>query len=655
MRCHPSGFTNTSRRFNVKPLRKRQLGQAAVFVYVFLAVLIVAMSSLYKAGKLTSDKMELQNAADAAAYSVSVVEARDLNFASYMNRAIVANEVAIGQLVGVASWAYHWRSFHDYLSLYSSPLKAAPLTPLGLAFEGLAKTFKASGEPLSRAMKVLANIGGRIIHFINWLYGGSEYAFHLASTVYVLGALEEMIDQNAPNGARLSEYGLLALIGHLATYGAIPSLPGEKFTRSYNPRERVDFEDFIDDGSGATAAGGYGRLAALIHGSADPFINQRGWVFDFFKELNKVTPFPSFLYSERDGQGWLGPDVGDTWSLGIADIRWRIWLQIHIDLTRAGGSELRLLVPIGGADKDKAAGQFFNWSAADTTNLGLGLDGGFYVDGRACLPLIACTDWGRVVGGQILAVNDRLLVEFTFIGIDVTLLDTPFPTKVPFGAAFAQAGKPGNFIASRKEQIGSENSLTPALEGPVPIDAYGGAANSLLAWEFPTPPGIFFQAGKAERRVNQSYGGLPTYVDTAKDSAPLQGSGGPNLVVGVVLEEREFDLGNPVPGGGPPQPEVEPVGRFQITEKMASDQLHVLAKSEVYFKRPSDLSYYLRQDGQEEYGSAFNPYWNARLVETSHADRAAALKLQQDIDMEGSGKPFDISSLFAPIINLLGL
>jgi hypothetical protein len=46
--------------------------------------------------------MELQNAADGVAYSVAIPEARDLNFMAYTNRAMVANEVAIGQAVGLA-------------------------------------------------------------------------------------------------------------------------------------------------------------------------------------------------------------------------------------------------------------------------------------------------------------------------------------------------------------------------------------------------------------------------------------------------------------------------------------------------------------------------------------------------------------------------
>jgi len=88
--------------------REHQFGQAMVFVVLFLGVVTLSLVFLYKAGKITSEKMQLQNAADAAAYSVSLTEARDLNFMAYTNRAMVANEVAIGQLVGMASWATHW-------------------------------------------------------------------------------------------------------------------------------------------------------------------------------------------------------------------------------------------------------------------------------------------------------------------------------------------------------------------------------------------------------------------------------------------------------------------------------------------------------------------------------------------------------------------
>ena len=635
---------------------KRQSGQAAVFVFFFLAVLVVGLSTIYKAGKLTSDKMMLQNAADAAAYSVSIVEARDLNFASYMNRAIVANEVAIGQLVGLASWAFHWRSFNDYLSLYSTPLKTPPITPLGTALEAMAKGFQISGDIFKRIMTPLANFGTTITHNINKFYGYAEYGFHLVTTVYALGQMQEMIKQNAPPGGRLSEYGLLGLIAHLATYGALPGMPGEQFTQSYDPTAEVEFADFKDDISGETDAGGYGRLAALIHDSSDPFVKGRGWTFDFFNEMYNAGLIPDFLYTQKsDGSGWVGIDVGDTWDLVIAEVEWRFWLLFHLDLSRLGGSELRLAVPISGSNQGKAAGQFFNWSSADTTNLGMGFDGGFFVKVSLCLPLVGCAEAGSL-GGNIIIYNDTMQVIVNVAGIEIELVNTPFPTNVPFGAAFTQAGiKSGtgaaavdNFLTSVPEQMGRT-----ATGGTVEPDRYGGAASKMLAWEFVVPPGIFFQAGLPDRQVNKKYRGLPRFMDTT-NSTPLLGSGGANLVVGVVLDETEFDLGNPVPGQ-PATAEVEPVGRFQLTEKMANEQLSVLAKSEVYFKRPTDLSYFRRGDGQEEYGSAFNPYWQARLVETSHADRSTALLMQQGVNFEGITVTDVISALFAPFLSFIGL
>ena len=651
-----------------------------------MTVLVIGMSYLYKAGKLTSDKIALQNAADAAAYSVSVVEARDLNFASYMNRAIVANEVAVGQMVGLASWAIHWRSFGDYLSLYAAPLKTPPITPIGTALDAMAKGFRTSGNYFVKFMKPLANYGTTVAHNINKFYGYSEYGYHIASTVYALGTLKEMVDRNAPPGARLSEYGMLSLISHLATYGALPGLPGEKFTRNYDPTGMEKVADFQKDVAGTTNAGGYGRLAALIFDSSDVFVKKRGWTFDFFREMHKAGIIPDWLYSEDtypngDPRGWAGINVGSTINLGIFKTAWKFWMLFHMDLSRLGGSELRMVVPLYGTNKGKAAGRFFAWSSADTTNLGVGFKGGFSVKAWIVIPIINKQIKVVDVGGSASIVDDRLRVYVQLTGggkgcsekdkngnqdcksikgsEGLKIVDTPFPTNAPFGAGLAQAGmskgtgKKGinNFLQASTKHMGRDTA-TP-LKGPVPIAAYGGAASKALAWEFPVPPGIYYQAGLQDRRVNQKYDGLPRYIDTANNT-PLHGSGGSDIVVGVVLGQQEFSLGNPAPGQ-PAKAEPEPQGRFKISEQMANDQIAVISKSQVYFKRPTDLSYFRRADGQTEYGSTFNPYWQAHLVETSHADRAAALMLQQGVDVEGGGAPYTLSTLFGPFITLFGL
>ena len=65
------------------------------------------------------------------------------------------------------------------------------------------------------------------------------------------------------------------------------------------------------------------------------------------------------------------------------------------------------------------------------------------------------------------------------------------------------------------------------------------------------------------------------------------------------------------------------------TEVDWDQELGAIAKSEVYFSRPKDLAYFSRADDAEEYGSAFNPYWQARLVQTTNADRVLSIAVQQ--------------------------
>ena len=81
-----------------------QRGQALVFGILWLVPLLVLLVALYATVQYTTAKAELQNAADASALSLATVAARDYNFSAYMNRAMVANQVAAAQFVGVASW-----------------------------------------------------------------------------------------------------------------------------------------------------------------------------------------------------------------------------------------------------------------------------------------------------------------------------------------------------------------------------------------------------------------------------------------------------------------------------------------------------------------------------------------------------------------------
>ena len=81
-----------------------QCGQALIYGLFVLTIAFVAMFFLFNTAQLSSEKTKLVNTADAVAYSNGMLHARALNFAAYTNRALLANEVLIAQMVSVSSW-----------------------------------------------------------------------------------------------------------------------------------------------------------------------------------------------------------------------------------------------------------------------------------------------------------------------------------------------------------------------------------------------------------------------------------------------------------------------------------------------------------------------------------------------------------------------
>ncbi len=71
---------------------------------LFGAVAGLAVLVMFNSALLTNTKSQLQNAADAGAYTAGVLQARDHNFSAYTNRAMIANQVAVAQFVSLESY-----------------------------------------------------------------------------------------------------------------------------------------------------------------------------------------------------------------------------------------------------------------------------------------------------------------------------------------------------------------------------------------------------------------------------------------------------------------------------------------------------------------------------------------------------------------------
>lgn len=86
---------------------RRERGQAMIYGLFLIIGAVVALFFLFNTGQLSAEKSKLVNTGDAVAYSAGVMNARTLNYQAYTNRAMLANTVAIAQLVSLSSWAKH--------------------------------------------------------------------------------------------------------------------------------------------------------------------------------------------------------------------------------------------------------------------------------------------------------------------------------------------------------------------------------------------------------------------------------------------------------------------------------------------------------------------------------------------------------------------
>ena len=84
--------------------RRQQKGQALIYGLFVMTAGLAGLFFLFNTGQLAYEKSKLVNTADAVAYSGGMMNARALNFQAYTNRAMIANTVAIAQLVSLSSW-----------------------------------------------------------------------------------------------------------------------------------------------------------------------------------------------------------------------------------------------------------------------------------------------------------------------------------------------------------------------------------------------------------------------------------------------------------------------------------------------------------------------------------------------------------------------
>lgn len=148
-------------------MRRLHSGQALLASLAMTAALLGALLLVFNTGQFVNDKIRLTSAVDAAAYSAAQWQARSLNYQAYLNRAIVANEVAIAQLVSLRSWSRYVDTVTtnvDRVARYV-PYLNAPIRALERGWDAVDRTLHGTLPELETALSwwnvtVLANAQG---------------------------------------------------------------------------------------------------------------------------------------------------------------------------------------------------------------------------------------------------------------------------------------------------------------------------------------------------------------------------------------------------------------------------------------------------------------------------------------------------------------
>jgi hypothetical protein len=182
-----------------------------------ILVLCIGIVLLFNTGQVVNKKVELVNAADAAAYSVAIQQARALNYAAYMNRARVANEVAVAQTISLYSWL---NQMHTTSIVIRTTLMLSAIPYIGVVFKALATAFKVAERILKvtrQAFQPVAQAAIIAIDKLNMMFAASvQLVIEGVSRLDSYTIAKDVLQRNSPQ-AQLGTIGTAVLGTQLAT------------------------------------------------------------------------------------------------------------------------------------------------------------------------------------------------------------------------------------------------------------------------------------------------------------------------------------------------------------------------------------------------------------------------------------------------------
>ena len=311
-----AGINHQGRCLFPPKAKDRQAGQAMPLGIAAILVGFVGAFMLFNTGQVAVNKQRLSDASDSAAYSGMVWQARAMNFQAYTNRAMIANDVTIGQAVSLNSWS-------NYSTITTGNLATAVrLIPIVNVIVGyVAQAMAAVNQFVTPITEVMVEIVNGVNQVIEVAQDGMFYSAFVATPDIVKSVADASDDRFTAE----TFYGVGGIARNLAQW--------KDFTSKYT---HDDMEASVE-------------RTDLINDSREKFATKRGWKF-----VDKFWVYTSPLARHRlyyEGETRLMMKASEN-----ADPKWE-WvakdtMSHHTKYITFSGwriKEKRLEVPIGWA------------------------------------------------------------------------------------------------------------------------------------------------------------------------------------------------------------------------------------------------------------------------------------------------------------------
>lgn len=548
----------------VRSISRRESGQAALFALLLIPTAIVATLLVFNTGQITANKLRVQNAADAAAFSAMELQARQMNLDAYLNRAMLANEVAIGQAVSILSWSrYAYRAGDNIQEVLGKikdvskfiPYVGSVIASAIQAWQQVIKTSsKAVGDPNYGAGVLYAKAFLPLANNMDAAYAGAQQAFNLTLGVSTpRGAVQEtvnqMVDLNAP-GAEVIAYPATALEYWAERRNFVTTWGGHANPKDGDP-------------------GGRTRMASMINQGMQPFTANRDHGFGS-PSLLDISLYVAGIESHKYGGTQLaqGKDGNYIWSAADTVHTW-VWYR------RYG--------IFGG--KKTIYNKSWGWGGAWSLPRPAGPSEFVYYH----------SDLLRRQGWKDAYVEPQAIDK-----------SVQWPSKPVYVGAWSDQDGIDKVVRDDRDRVSTDTTIDPLGVGRGAIrQAQRGIAEYRdLAWKkrmdkqgdmADTAPKFIVLVSLPTKKVKDSVTALGISAD------PTDGGKKPSLGwMGMRLDTNGAGRGG-------------------------NEGVRAAAAAQVYFRRPDAL--WPRGDGLDERANLFSPFWSTRLVDLSAAEKTSILAI----------------------------